>query len=434
MVNNIKYIFICLLLCSCNLKYEQTMGTVSSKDETVPIQKHSTLQSTIIGIPTEEYSLNIGNEKCVGTFEDFSFSLIDENGNRGMAPIYPMKPWNKVFEFQPDGYEYSLIGISINKGIAEIWVLGVYQEGDQKKYKYLIYDTEEGVITEISSYVGTINNLVGNFIFLNDGTIIGRNFPNQIDVDKIQSIPLLSIYDRKNMEFQVDEKSIKITQGQDESHQIGKGVLIKEGANGIVWFAIPYDGIYSYNSDSGENIKHVDIPDDSYVDELTISSDGNIYYLLWPDLPVIMDGFRNVYQYSIETGIQSIFAKVETLSLGSGSLMMDHNNNLWLGVISAIDIRGVQTIFHPEYDEYKEVINKSGSEDYFSNTRLVAESSNNRLWFTKNYSTKNGTAWLDTNTNEGCWFTTFSGNVFEDNNQQMWFLAGNKLYNFSLEN
>ena len=159
------------------------------------------------------------------------------------------------------------------------------------------------------------------------------------------------------------------------------------------------------------------------------AKDGNLYFY-----SLSYSSTVSIYKFSPETRELSVFTTVEKLSIGSGSMFMDNDSQLWLGVMSVINKEGKQEIIHPNYDLYKEKVLDWQGENYFSSTSILGESSNHILWFTQRNIFNSGTAWYNPKTNESCWFTTFSGNVIEDEQHKLWFLANKKLFTNGVEN
>jgi hypothetical protein len=372
-----------------------------------------------------------GNEnQCIGTFEEFSYQVVDDyHDYPDKGIIYPLSPWEFVVELPDNDLLYRFDLALTYQDTPEIWLsssdTNQYMAPDGIKYSIFYPDTGNNVM--IPSEVENSGVWVDRVYLANDGTIWGRNIWNPSEEYSRDLIPILSKFNRETQRFEFDEHSFHVPLIQNDRTFVD-WVDILGVRDAVVWFFIPYDGLYSYSPVSGLSQKHADFPEVK-LNKKTFSNSGDIYFMVWPD---IKNATRSIYKFSPKTIELITYAQVEANTVGSYGILMDKNDQLWLGPVSRLDSHGEQEILHTNFNKYLEKISLPQRE-YWESPGIMMESSNGFLWFFKHRYTDHGTAWYDPKTGESCWFTTFDGSIVEDNNHQIWFLGGRKIYKYSLE-
>ena len=454
MKKNIIFLGLSLLLCACSVINHQESQAVNGRTDINQFPTVSEITETTVRISTftqepqptngqadidpstlepEIQGTVVGSstEECIGTFEEFAYIVVDDYYDyTDHGIIYPGYPWQLVFELPDKDMQNRLYSPANPNPEEEIWIArkdynSSFLDGESEDF--LIYFPDKGEYITIPSTIGETGVWVSGLLFSPDGTIWGRNIWSPIGESTMEKVPVLSRFNRSKNEFEFDENSMQVSMVQgDINFQDWPEILI--GDDGILWIYIPQDGLYRYDPNSGETMKKADIPDEILY-FFNYCKDGNIYYFSYTD---IFNPEIKMNKFSPESDQSTLFATIESGSIGVG-MVMDHMNRIWLGTLSMVDVNGNQTILHPDYEKDMEMRSRPEGE-YWTTPRVHLETSNGNLWFTKSRYVDKGTAWYNPETDEGCWFTTFTGIVYEDKNHQLWFLAGDRLYKSPIGN
>lgn len=420
-----------LLLSACNSSGKQVEKELEKETDQVSLQLGQ-VAVTDTPIMTDAAVMDKERDQCIDTFDEFAYIVVDEYKdypNRGT--YFPLPPWKMVYEFS-SYYNYGLIGITNSTLGKGIWIGRSRKDVSPFEFKghdIIIYYPESGNQMVVSRELGSTEASVYYTIFLSDGSVWATNRWPENKSYTSETFPMFSKYNPETNQFEVDERSFRIPMSVVNQGDNAWPIHFL-GENGIIWFFIEGDGLYSYDTKTGETVRRTDIPEGRAYNTL-YGRDGNVYFFLWPDYK---DGTGSLYKYSLEEDQLSILTKLQNGSFARTNMIMDIMNQLWLGSISIVDLNGKQTILHPKYEKYLEKAFRGDSE-YWSPPTIITESSNGYLWFNKGqYRDDSGTAWYDPKTGEGCWFTSFlSGTgIIEDDDHRMWIIVENKLYRYSL--
>jgi hypothetical protein len=147
----------------------------------------------------------------------------------------------------------------------------------------------------------------------------------------------------------------------------------------------------------------------------------------------LMEGRDTLTKYVPKTGkTYSILLPSDFEAYGDpASMYIDHHNRLWISDRVWVDIS------NQDFSHWNIVVRSPIFIDYletflrFSWTRptVQLESSNGILW----YSSTRGSAWFDPASGNWCLFTSYSGNIVEDSEHNLWMLIGNTLYKYRVE-
>ena len=210
------------------------------------------------------------------------------------------------------------------------------------------------------------------------------------------------------------------------------GVIVTANQN-MVWVYHQEDGLFSYNPQDSI-LKHHRIPLDGIVQRLALSPDGNLL------LSQEMEGSN----WTLTPGELILYnpqsSQHQKLNVplfrwpDYGTLLYTDSGDLWIGIHGYLAQDGSWVLKNPKRYRYTNLGFSPQSYNWV-HPKLLFQSSNGYLWYTA-YSGDllgvHGTAWYDPKTDTGCWFTTESGNIFEDINHTLWLLAGKRIYKYNL--
>jgi hypothetical protein len=244
-------------------------------------------------------------------------------------------------------------------------------------------------------------------------------------------VSLLSRYNDLKNEFEfVPGIDIPYTVNEDkyDSTYWVKGIT---DGNGIMWFFVPRDGIYSFLPQDGVVKRTTDISQLVPTD-LVVGPDNSIYFIdlksvdveeTLPELRFWTDDY-DFYKYDItQNTVKKISMYFEPWPYFH-SILVDHNGNLWASGLAYREPSG------KVYQLDKSPIFITGLHDssyYYSrweSPEIQMESSDGRFWF----QSENGIAWLDLSEQKWCWISTTKSNILEDDRNYLWLIADDKLY------
>jgi hypothetical protein len=342
--------------------------------------------------------------------------------------VPPPSPWRVETELPLLEMKGYVLAARVVDGDTEIWTTFV-SSGDHLEYSksFMVYSPDKKVWKEISAQVGDDDKVFvdNSSLFVGrDSSLWGENFwPDKADL--LQAYPLLSKYNEKTGKFEFKKDTKEIPAGwhhEDGFRTVVDKILL--GPDGIFWFLVYKDAIYSYSPVTREVKRHVEIPDYE-IRYATIAPDGKIYYV------IVTPPELNKQLFSFDPKNDKIIPIDLTYSVYDAYLpnvFADHLGRLWLGGLGWRDPNeSTWYRLHPS----PIFIGKS-TEDigvYWENPFIFMESSDGRLWFHSN----NGLAWLDLQKEEWCWFTTYQSNIVEDAQHILWMIADGNLYKYPLK-
>lgn len=302
--------------------------------------------------------------------------------------------------------DYFEIWIQISRGLEEQEYLAVYRT-DLKEWK---------IIPE------QINTL---FVDKN-GSLWG-------DRSGIGSAPFdsrtLSKFDEQTSTFTVVEEIQNLASGVEKTGSYFYNRVLLDN-DGMFWILVPEDGIYRYNPSNREMKRFFDLP--VIFNDADIAADGTIYVLIYNQF--IKDGnlatqsFLNFYIPGTgEASGIALNALLEPYPYPFG-ILIDNKDRIWLDNIAYMSEDGVW------YQIQRSPLFVSSVRETYGDYRykradVVLESSDGRLWFLH---PNNGMIYLDPEKGEWCWFTTYQSNIVEDSDHNLWMIADNKLYRYTL--
>ncbi len=414
----------CSTLISCTPQSDKTLSGFAPS--VTPIPKNNTL-------PTPPITSELING-CIPPLKTFVYKTRNEETMQRPGKdliILPQSPWQIEAELPlsdgAKGGDSEVIQTRLINGHTEIWT-GLVSSGEIPSYTegFSVYYPDTNVWKEIPAQIGDDSKVYVSKLLLfvaKDGSLWGVNFWNARQ-NSLKDYPLLSKYNEKTERFEFDQYTKGIPAGwySDGFSFVDDKILLD--ANGIFWFLVPKDAIYSYNPSTHEVKRRAEISDHE-VWYGTIAPDGKIYYVIVAPPPQ-----KGLFYFDPETddvkGIDLTYSVYDTSYLPN--VFSDHSGNLWLGGLGWMDANTkVWYRLHPS----PIFIGRSSEDPTISwqDPSIFMESSDKRLWFRSN----NGLAWLDLQKEQWCWFTTYQSNIVEDQEHNLWMIADGKLYKYPLK-
>jgi streptogramin lyase len=397
-------------------------------------------------------------ENSAGDFQDIciapknSFAYITRTGETisqtASEIILPPKPWQaeaSLPEFADNAIEHRkrdwLLAVRVNPdGHRDIWVLRSWTDeiisSDYKYTEILIYNTKTQKWKTISAQVKNSQATIGEIFITNNGSVWAHNYwgdfftvfepPLRVGISNYNnstpsSMSILSKYNEKSGQFKFvdDVKNIPVGDTFDEWN---KAFLDN---NGVFWFFIQKDGIYSYNVSSHSVKRHADLsvsPDKEFlVKSATFATDGSIFF---------SDDFSTIFHFSPETNEMTRIGGTplpfqNKYNLYFHNILVDHAGRLWFGDVGWSE-PDTYTIWYQLVQSPIFITNKTESDTryFWERPSLILESSDGLLW----YKSENGMVWLDPQKEKWCWFTTEPSNIISDTKNVLWIIADNEIY------
>ena len=250
--------------------------------------------------------------------------------------------------------------------------------------------------------------------------------------------PVLSRYDNSTNRFEPIPATSLIPNGivdtQRNTTQSPEWDAILLDSSSVFWFFVYKDGIFSYDANTNEVRRHTSLVDFPKITQLTLATDGSIFFRVQTAEYTLRDG--QIYRYTPKTNEIKPIPLPRKRWPAANSIFADHTGRLWLGALGWQETNGEWKSLHPQPDKLIRLNRDLPLWIYYRPPSVFMESSDGRMWFSiprsEEWRTlRSGIAWFDPDTNEGCWFTSEGFNVAEDSTKTMWMIAGRKLYRYS---
>lgn len=412
-------IIIILATCSC--------GSTSSITTIVPVE----ISSEVSG---EEFPTNQDMKNdCIPPLEKGAYRKFVDQDQDSPIPGYtlivpPPSPWTAVEEMPEIDWEISRISLVVTRYSGdeiELWFkqkerAESYKIENADYYQYFIYQPSSKSWKTVPAQIENSDVFVGELFVSKDGSILGRNY---WDFRLGRTYPLFSKFNEQTNSFEFipgSEQVKSFTSERDRPPFYWSEVVLD--SNDIFWILVNFDAVYSFDLSTNQVNTHASLED------ITVS------------LPVINPEaakiyFKDVYKspstnnegnfvYLIETdNVAPDFPSIEPWPHYRNVLVGD-SGRIWYGGIGWYD---------QNTDEWytihrSEIFITMGFVDIRQNRwespEILLESSDSRVW----YRTYNGIAWFDPETDEMCWITTYTSNIVEDADHNLWMIADDKLY------
>lgn len=388
-----------------------------------------------VAITPTKGAINLSNQKCYSTFEEFAYVLPDTYSRE---PLLPTEPWEiesiipsefiEDFPFPRLGYEVMVARTS--NGHPEIWLTRPSKASRETIKNILIYRPKSREWQSISDTIAGTYVFISEVFTTNDGTIWGINNweGNITNPDKG---PVLSKFNEQTQQFEFVSGILEIPFTRDQQF-INIDFVV--GKSGKIWIFVQDDGIYSYDPTSQITNKHASL-ENIFVNAPVLSANGSFYFIdqhyskMVSGIPPFRISEEMIFQFIPDTGeVISLEIPDEPWPMAFG-MFVTESKHLWLGAVGFIDLNDDNWhLVHPEPSRYFDNV----GQDAWASPKLALESSNGLLWFNKYSGIYEGSAWYDPETGEGCMFTNIPANIIEDDQHQLWMFANGKLYRYSL--
>jgi hypothetical protein len=396
-----------------------------------------TLLLTLIACTTP--STQTYKDKCIDSFDIFAYSWPDPT-TPSLDTVLPLEPWLEIAVLPdmsqvPWPYnEFYVEAIRSSADSTEIWLAtfdGKFHRAEEAMYyQIIVYQLEMGTWKFISAATGDPKIHVGKVFITEDGSIWGQNswdFNSEED-----EMPTLSRYNRKTEVFEIEQKSMVSTHRQGKRSGHPPDVLVY--LDSLFWVFAHQDAIYTFNPDERKITRQINLP--MIVWDIAPAPDGSIYFDTAP-----------VWEHGIiieEHKLRRFFPeKGEIITLEFPSklwppywkMLVDSHDRLWLDAIGWQSSNGNWHRIYPNPFLYWFKIATNSKYAWKNPTaEILIQSIDKRLWFRKydlkERSDTRGVAWYDPQTGDGCWITTEPAIVKEDQQGNLWMVAGGKLYKY----
>lgn len=386
--------------------------------------------SPLIAIPTNE-EIQASND-CIQPLETFTFKTSpDENiKTPGMdlnyLPPYPWQDESPMLSLPKNvlfSYVYAIRDVEEYK---EIWVSNITSDlFDKTSSQFSVYNTNTNEWTNITREITRTETFASGLFTTSDNSIWSTHYWDEKSSNKS---PLLSKYNEATKQFEFVTKTQEIPSFRQDlnadPYSYPYRSLVVLDKNDVFWAFVHTDGIYSYNSISGDIKRHVDLPNMEVI-FAKLAPDGSIYFV---NRATVQNGafLLEVYHFVPETEFLERVPTFEIEKTQRGSfanLLVDHKNNLWLSDIGWMEPDGTWYAIIRSPIFLTNIVWAGGSSRW-ATPNILLESSDGRLWFRSD----NGLAWLNPEKGEWCWFTTYKSNIVEDSDHNLWMIADGKLY------
>ena len=368
-------------------------------------------------------------KECIADFYDFSFSSLN-TGPEMPTPIPPMSPWKEIYNFQnSNDWVYYISGYRHSNKTSEIWIGRVkFDSKEIKTYRnFIIFNTENYEMQIIPAEINKSGIYVDEILISPNGEVWGVNRWIPMGRHPIEDIPIFSKYNQEKRAFEFVEGIFTISI-VDDNINFNDWVDALIDNKGNIWFFMPFDGLYYFNTEKSEVELKAPITDYKIWQSI-IDINNNIYFRKMAD---DIAATSKIYQYSIEREKLGIYIEINNEWPQSGKMLVDRFGNLWIGAVGTINPLKQEKLIFPGVLQRIENFNNQNTKNWKS-PNVVFESSDGVIWFEKYWEVDNGIAWFNPTTGEGCMFTNLVTinhlpNIIEDNSGAIWLIVDNKLF------
>lgn len=381
---------------------------------------------------------------CISTFEDFLYQMvkIDRKDERfNLSTIYPSSPWELSTEI-PESVINDLTNGEITR--TNIELTRIYSGQTELWIRYGTNMIRHNVGTDSFSIISTLpfdksgkiykDVEVRDLFQIATGNIVGVNYPKNYDTVWQEEIPLFSVYNEVENKFEFYDIGLKYREQQVGFGSVGmiprEGVIISK-SNNLIWIYQQQDGLYSYNP-TDSKLQHYETSFDGVVQRMVASQNGFLLFSQKKEESWEISPGELVKYYPVTQTVEEINVPFFHWP-DYGTLLYTNSGDLWIGIHGYMSKNGPWILRSPNRLAYIDL--GADSDTYnWQQPDLLFQSSNGFLWYTNEVGDGvgiHGSAWYDPVTETGCWFTTESGNIMEDNRKTIWMTIGEKIYKYS---
>lgn len=375
-------------------------------------------------------------QECIGDVEDFIYQLptgLFYNIPDDIEGVLPKPSWEFVLEIPADSMDsYAYIETTREKdGKQEIWIL--------TDAHYIVYQPELDEHFVVSKHPQNTSDIeqsalkVEQLVLAKDSRLWGRN---TIDgsLNGLRQAPLFSFYNEEKKQFELidSEFQFKADLLQDwiscaSYHE--RGLLVVNDFNDHFWVFHPTDGLFIFDP-VAQTINEFHELDNLRLCNAAITPDGT----------ALLQKVEKWSSWRLDEGeILKFDPNTKTLETVDrpflpwpdyGKMVASNDGSIYLGIHGYYTTNGNWHLMNPHPVAYID-LGKSSVTFNWQQPDLMSQSSNGYLWFSNivhDSLGQSGTAWLDPETGEGCWFTSYGGKVVEDSQGTYWIVVDGKLY------
>ena len=375
-------------------------------------------------------------QECIGDVEAFIYQLptgLFFNIPEDIEGVLPKPSWEFVFEIPADSMDsYAYIETTREKnGEQEIWILIdahyiVYQPGLDDHF---IVPNNPQNASDIVKSVLSVEQLV----VAQDGRLWGRNIIHGDKINGLGQIPLFSVYNEEKKQFELIDSDFQFNGSLLQNYccvsYLEPGLLVETDANNNYWIFHPTNGLFKFDPVK-QTIDEFHELDNLQFNDAAIALDDTIFLHEMEDWFNLRLNRGELLEFNPETRVLKPLRTPIRPWPDYGKIIATIDGNVWLGIHGYYSPNGIWHLKNSHPIGY--ITLGSDTEKYnWQQAGLISQSSNGYLWFSNNVWEglgQSGTAWLDPETGEGCWFTSYGGNVVEDSQGTYWIVVDGKLY------
>ncbi len=380
----------------------------------------------------------LANLTCYATFEEFAYAG-PEISIPESKKMLPTEPWLIASHF-PNGMSGDFNREELNWQVSltrqinnqlEVWLTRRGGSPPDDIPRIVIYHAELEEWEAVSRVVEGSDIFVEDLFLTDDGTVWGKNSWDPSQANTSDQGPILSRYNEQTKQFEFVTKSSQMSFQNGVNYQRVFPLLDKENT---FWIALNTDALYSYETDSERLIHHIDLQNISMV-SLSEANDGMIYFLnpeetrLQKESPTKFMDIGFLMKFSPETKELTKIELPDIALPAIGPLRITKSNHLWLGAIGYLDLN--DNNWHILQTNLANYINQYSF--WLGYPDVLFEDTSGILWFGLNSELKEGMAWYDLESGQGCMFTNIYANIVEDPQQTLWMFMDGSLYKFDRE-
>lgn len=375
-------------------------------------------------------------DTCNSSFADYAYWVKPDKAKELSLSGEPFGEWKQVSTL-PNTPLIGDLAISVvayrnTERHSEVWIkVGPpsdnYRNDDREYYEFLVYDIDLQSWRRIPASIVDTEAYASDLYVTKDGNLWGLVRWDDYTTDK--NYPILCKLNSETQRFELVENIQSIPtvwRGSTLAEsRLPVWALLVLDSQDTFWIFSPKDGLYRYNSYSQEITRLIDIPD-RVITHASLAPNGNIYFQKHYQSAMRFQIERDeLFQYNPETNLITDI-KSPSGVWPAGDIYVDHVGKLWIGSVGYREPDGTWVKLHPFPLLYLWQTQVEGNYRW-GTPDIVMESSNGYLWFQSTL----GMAWLDTQSREGCWFTSESTGMIEFE-QNIWMVQDGHLFTQSL--
>lgn len=370
--------------------------------------------------------------QCIETLDVFLYQMITISRyerHYKVADILPTQPWQLVADLPAEDRLVTYVSKPPKATYFNhaIWIA--------LEDRYRIYDIETGtfttrLMTPVNGNGAPLENIMVENLFVIGSDLYGVNNPTNYDSVRLETLPLLSVFDRQSRQFKLLD--IGLTYLADEKN-VNSWVITYDTTNAAVWMYHQRNGLYRFTP-ADAVLKQYAITLPGAVKDMTVSNEGMVLFQQEIHKHWVLNPGELVLFDPSDGTLSNITVPFFPWS-NVGRLFFTRTGELWLGIHGFRKNNGGWVLKNPYEILYLDLGAESTTFNWVQ-PQLISQSSNGYLWFSEKPGDGlgvSGTAWYDPATDSGCWFTTEPAGILEDDHGNLWLVTDNQIYQFPTE-